>query len=192
MLYLIAILCPPLAVLLTGRLFTAIFTFFLTFLGYFPGAIVALLVVSDHNSGQRHKEMVRLTRKGQQSDDRRFAAQSGQNRLMYEAQLRQAHAAEYQAKAADQMLRMQREALQGPTPPPLPAPNYVIDIDDDGSDQSQPTPEPAMPIGERVRLVAGQAKAAYDTLPEWGQPVIWGMAAATPAVMIMFAIWLLR
>lgn len=53
MLYLLAILLPPLAVLLTGRPFQAILNFFLTLMLWFPGALHAILVVNEHKADQR-------------------------------------------------------------------------------------------------------------------------------------------
>ena len=56
MLYLLAILLPPLAVLLTGRPFQAILNFFLTLMLWFPGALHAILVVNEHKADQRAKK----------------------------------------------------------------------------------------------------------------------------------------
>lgn len=53
MLYLLAILLPPVAVLLTGRPLQAILNFFLTLMLWFPGAIHAILVVNEHKADQR-------------------------------------------------------------------------------------------------------------------------------------------
>ena len=53
MLYLLAILLPPVAVLLCGRPFLAILNFFLTLLLYFPGMIHALFVVNEHKANER-------------------------------------------------------------------------------------------------------------------------------------------
>lgn len=56
MLYFLAIILPPLAVLLTGRPFQAILNFFLTLLGWIPGVIHAVLVVNEHKADQRAKK----------------------------------------------------------------------------------------------------------------------------------------
>jgi uncharacterized membrane protein YqaE (UPF0057 family) len=56
MLYLLAILLPPLAVLLTGRPLQAVLNFFLTLLFYFPGMLHAILVVSEYKADQRAKK----------------------------------------------------------------------------------------------------------------------------------------
>lgn len=196
MLYIVAIICPPLAVLLTGRLFTAIVTFFLWMCFIFPGAIVAILVVASHNANRRNDALIGQLRSGQRQTG--FATEAlirqnrmlhDQNRMIHEALLRQAHAAEYQAYAASEMLRRQHIAatVSQPSPPPLPTP--FVDIDDADS-LLPPVPPPS--IGERIPELIARAKQAYAELPEWGQPVVWGMAAATPVVVLMFTVWLLR
>ncbi len=62
MLYIVAILLPPLAVLLTGRPFQALLNLLLTLLLYLPGLIHALVVVSDHYADKRAERMVRKLR----------------------------------------------------------------------------------------------------------------------------------
>jgi uncharacterized membrane protein YqaE (UPF0057 family) len=56
MLYLLAILLPPLAVLLTGRPLQALLNFFLTLLLWIPGVIHAILVVNEHKANQRARK----------------------------------------------------------------------------------------------------------------------------------------
>lgn len=53
MLYLVAILLPPLAVLMAGKPGQALLNIVLTLLLYFPGLIHALLVVNNHYADQR-------------------------------------------------------------------------------------------------------------------------------------------
>jgi len=55
MLYLLAIVFPPLAVLLCGRPITALLNVFLTLLFWLPGVIHAILVVNEHKANQRAK-----------------------------------------------------------------------------------------------------------------------------------------
>jgi uncharacterized membrane protein YqaE (UPF0057 family) len=59
MLYLVAILVPPLAVLLCGKPFQALLNILLTVLVYFPGMIHAILVVNNYYADQRTKKIVR-------------------------------------------------------------------------------------------------------------------------------------
>jgi uncharacterized membrane protein YqaE (UPF0057 family) len=53
MLYLLAILMPPLAVLLTGRPFQALLNVPLTIAFWVPGVLHAILVVNEHKANQR-------------------------------------------------------------------------------------------------------------------------------------------
>jgi uncharacterized membrane protein YqaE (UPF0057 family) len=56
--YITAFLCPPLAVLLCGRPLTAFLCLFCTLCFYFPGVIVACLVVADANAQRRHNHAI--------------------------------------------------------------------------------------------------------------------------------------
>jgi uncharacterized membrane protein YqaE (UPF0057 family) len=60
MMYLLALLLPPVAVLLSGKPFQAIVNFFLTLLFWFPGAIHAILVVKDRKDDKRMERQVKL------------------------------------------------------------------------------------------------------------------------------------
>jgi uncharacterized membrane protein YqaE (UPF0057 family) len=53
MLYFLAILLPPLAVLLTGRPLSALLNLVLTLIGWIPGMIHAILVVHDKKEENR-------------------------------------------------------------------------------------------------------------------------------------------
>ena len=55
MLYLLAIIFPPLAVLLTGRPFQGLLNLVLTLCFWIPGVIHAILVVNEHKANQRAK-----------------------------------------------------------------------------------------------------------------------------------------
>jgi uncharacterized membrane protein YqaE (UPF0057 family) len=57
--YLLAIVLPPLAVLLCGKPFQALLNVLLTLLLWLPGVIHAILVVHDHLADQRAKRIVR-------------------------------------------------------------------------------------------------------------------------------------
>ena len=58
MLYLIAILCPPLAVLLCGRPFQAVLNLFLTLFFWVPGMIHAIAVVADRHADRRNERLI--------------------------------------------------------------------------------------------------------------------------------------
>ncbi len=59
MLYLLALLLPPLAVLLCGKPFQALLNLVLTLLGWIPGAIHAILVVNSHENDKRTERIIR-------------------------------------------------------------------------------------------------------------------------------------
>ena len=62
MMYLLAILLPPVAVLVTGRPFQAVLNFFLTLLFWVPGVIHAILVDNEHKANQRADRIARQMR----------------------------------------------------------------------------------------------------------------------------------
>lgn len=65
MLYLLAIVLPPVAVLLTGKPIQAALNLVLTLLGWIPGVIHALFVVSGHKADKRTGRIVdALNKKG--------------------------------------------------------------------------------------------------------------------------------
>ena len=53
MMYLLAIVLPPVAVLLSGKPFQAFLNIFLWILGWVPGAIHAVLVVKERKDDKR-------------------------------------------------------------------------------------------------------------------------------------------
>lgn len=63
MLYLLAILLPPLAVLLAGKPIQALIAIPLTALLWVPGIIYAILVVSNHYSDKRTGRIVKEIRR---------------------------------------------------------------------------------------------------------------------------------
>jgi uncharacterized membrane protein YqaE (UPF0057 family) len=58
MLYLVAVVLPPLAVLLCGKPFQALLSIPLTLLGWAPGVIHALFVVNNHYADERSKRLI--------------------------------------------------------------------------------------------------------------------------------------
>jgi uncharacterized membrane protein YqaE (UPF0057 family) len=62
MLYLFALVLPPLAVLFCGKPVQAILNVILTLLGWIPGVIHACLVVSSHHADVRQARLIRATR----------------------------------------------------------------------------------------------------------------------------------
>lgn len=58
--YLLAILCPPIAVLLAGKPFQALINFFLWLMLWVPGSIHAILIVREYKEEKRFERLVRL------------------------------------------------------------------------------------------------------------------------------------
>lgn len=61
--YLLAIVFPPLAVLLCGKPIQAILNCFLTLLFWIPGVLHALFVVSNHLADKRTDRLIRAIRR---------------------------------------------------------------------------------------------------------------------------------
>jgi uncharacterized membrane protein YqaE (UPF0057 family) len=59
MLYLLAIILPPLAVLLCGKPIQFLFNIILTLLFWIPGVVHAILVVNDHYANKRTQKIVK-------------------------------------------------------------------------------------------------------------------------------------
>lgn len=59
MMYLLALLLPPLAVLLCRKPFQAVLNVVLTLLGWIPGAVHAILVVHSHQADKRTERLLR-------------------------------------------------------------------------------------------------------------------------------------
>lgn len=63
MLYFLAILVPPVAVLFRGKPVQALLNCLLCLLGWIPGIIHAFMVINKSNADKRHKEMVKAIKK---------------------------------------------------------------------------------------------------------------------------------
>lgn len=61
--YFLAILLPPLAILLSGKPFQAILNIFLLILGWLPGVIHEVLVVKEVKDDKRMKKQAKLIAK---------------------------------------------------------------------------------------------------------------------------------
>jgi uncharacterized membrane protein YqaE (UPF0057 family) len=59
MLYLLAVVFPPLAVLLSGKPFQALLSIPLTLLVWIPGVLHALFVVNNHYADERNQRLIR-------------------------------------------------------------------------------------------------------------------------------------
>jgi len=58
LMYLLAILLPPIAVLLCGKPFQFVLNCLLTLVFWIPGSIHACLVVSSHQADQRNQRLI--------------------------------------------------------------------------------------------------------------------------------------
>ncbi|PJN89075.1 YqaE/Pmp3 family membrane protein [Bacillus sp. mrc49] len=68
MLYIIAILFPPLAVLMAGKPISALINLILTLFFYIPGLIHAFFVVHDKKADNRLKRQAALLAKAKRND----------------------------------------------------------------------------------------------------------------------------
>jgi uncharacterized membrane protein YqaE (UPF0057 family) len=62
MLYILAILLPPVAVLFCGKPIQAFLNIFLSLLLWFPGVIHAILIVHEHYADRRNKKLIAALR----------------------------------------------------------------------------------------------------------------------------------
>ena len=63
MIYLLCILCPPLAVLLKGKPLQACLNFILWLFLWIPGSIHAFMIVNNANADKRHKKELKELKK---------------------------------------------------------------------------------------------------------------------------------
>lgn len=65
MLYLVAVILPPLAVLLCGKPFQALFSLLaqITVIGWLPATLHALFVVNNHYADQRTDRLIKATKR---------------------------------------------------------------------------------------------------------------------------------
>lgn len=64
MLYLLAVVFPPLAVLLVGKPIQAVLNFFLWLIFWIPGSVHAIMVVNEHKADKRAKVIADAYREG--------------------------------------------------------------------------------------------------------------------------------
>lgn len=71
MLYLLAILLPPVAVLLVGQPIQALLNFLLCLFFYIPGVIHAILIVKDKKDEKRMRKQAELIAKAQRKGNKK-------------------------------------------------------------------------------------------------------------------------
>lgn len=66
--YFLAVVIPPLAVLLAGKPFQFLLNVILTLFFWVPGMIHAIMVVSEYKADQRNRELVKAVSEGKRED----------------------------------------------------------------------------------------------------------------------------
>ncbi len=61
--YFLCFLCPPVAILTTGRIGAFILNIFLTLFFWIPGIIHAILVTNDFYESRRYRRLVRVVKR---------------------------------------------------------------------------------------------------------------------------------
>jgi hypothetical protein len=185
--YLLAFIFPPLAILLCGKPFQALFSLLLLVF-YFPSVLWALLVVVDHKANARNRAVMA---NADRNATRQVTALERQTRDL-------TRALQDQQKSPVGVVQVQQT---GPTQPLPQRTNPAVSLTPKPAAVSiarfMPT-EPLITIEgvrafcARVKVGAIQAKDgaifAYQNLPEWAQPIAWGLAAATPVIIIVAAL----
>jgi hypothetical protein len=158
-----------LGILVCGRPFLAIFSILLLPI-YFPSALLALLIAANYYADRRSGRLEKVL--GQQ--EKRAAQRENRER-------RAARAVEARK---EELIRAFRE-------PPKPAPVLTL------AGPAQP-PAPRKPpitlaeIREHAVATKDAAIRAYHNLPEWAQPISWGLAAGTPVSVAIVLFMLFR
>lgn len=121
MLYLLALLLPPLAVLFCGKPFQAILNIGLSLLFYFPGMLHALLVVASYQADNRQAQVLdgqrQMVASQQRMTDAIYRAQAAQAEVQAATAEAEAAQAEAQAEAQRQRIRQLRGADEAATLP---------------------------------------------------------------------------
>lgn len=176
--YLLALFCPPLAVFLTGRVFQALFSLFLLPF-YFPAALWALLVVSAHKADQRARRFAKtearatVTTNVNVNNLIHLPPTSRESNALVEEVLAERREDSRRALARFER-RLELEAAERRT-----ARNAMI----------RAAPMRVMWLIDDARLAS---IGAYRTLPEWAQPITWGLALGTPFSMVAALLFLKR
>ena len=199
--YLITYICPPLAILLCGKPIQALICIPLC-LAYFPAALWAVLVVSSHEAEMRNRALMKNADKNAKAQVKAIERQTRE----LERQSREiAHALREQQQAKVRELKVRQPVGQNQPPTgerSLPTPGgsrsgpEPTNKTAPAAQNALPPPVPRKPLltSEDIRVFISQAREgvmfAYRNLPEWAQPITWGLAAATPISIMMIAMWL--
>jgi uncharacterized membrane protein YqaE (UPF0057 family) len=187
MLYVIALFFPPLALLLAGKVFQAIFNFFLmiTIIGWFFAIIWAILVVSNHYADRRVDRLIRATQQGQAAMGAAAVGAKPRHRPGADPSIEFVEAWSDADRETDDEER-ERVERRAQARARLKAEFASVGRRLGGG------------FGEAVRVVAavpgliGRAILdSYRNLPEWAQPIIWGLLATSPLLggFVVYLIW---
>jgi uncharacterized membrane protein YqaE (UPF0057 family) len=108
-LYLLAILLPPVAVLLAGKPFQAVINLVLTLLLWVPGMIHAIFVVHNHYADKRTERLIEAQKKAAQEQVAAMQAMTNQQLAATRAQL--------EMQAGQAAAAAQAAAARAPTTP---------------------------------------------------------------------------
>jgi uncharacterized membrane protein YqaE (UPF0057 family) len=67
MVYFLAIICPPLAVLIKGKPISALINLFLCFLFWIPGVIHAFAIINSADADKRNNKMIKAIKDQQKT-----------------------------------------------------------------------------------------------------------------------------
>jgi len=171
MMFLVALLLPPLAVLLCGKPFQAILNCLLTLCFYFPGALHAILVVSSSHADRRHREQMKAIQEQTESLQRAMEQTGGSTSSV---------------RPPEPTAEQPRKGYHISRPEPWQAKPQKV---------AAPTKPPGEPLLARVKTTLAAFKEAtwqaYRELPEWAQPITWGLAAgsAVSFLVVAFLLW---
>jgi uncharacterized membrane protein YqaE (UPF0057 family) len=201
--YLIAFFCPPLAILLCGKPIQAIICIPLC-LAYFPAVLWALLVVSSHKADLRNRALMRNDDKNAKAQVKAIEQQTRelerQRRELSRALQEKQQPLQVIVVQARQPVEQNQPPTRGRSLPPgensrsRPGPTREsVPAAQDGL--APPKPHKPVLTLKDIRDFLAQARDgavfAYRNLPEWAQPITWGLAAATPVsvIIMIFALW---
>jgi hypothetical protein len=189
--YLLCFLCPPLAILLCGKPIQAIICIPLC-VTIFPPMLWALLVVSGHKADLRNNKQMKNATRNSKAQIKAIERQTrATERAIRESQPSQT--------VVVQVVQVHVEPPERPQLPPQGrarpiAPDKApIILDDLAAEPEPPVKAPRVTLEDLRNLVAQAKQGAidgYQNLPEWAQPISWGLAAATPISLIVILLFL--
>lgn len=193
--FLVAIICPPLALLMCGKLVQFFISIPLTLCFYFPGLIHALFVVNSHEADLRNRKLIRAI----QSSSRQMN-ESAPSQPSFAPILMEPSASRSKIPAVVTPIDLDE------VPPDAAFESDTIDGDYDGFrvarfdfEKLRETAWRAICICRDGFVTCMQVASnfflscirvvpnAYHSLPEWAQPILWGLGVVIPIAATMIA-----